>query len=669
MKLPSARALNQLRQTDETWQVAIARLHIRVKLPDGTPGQPYGIFVISLDEDLMLNVDMTESAPAPDQVLEIIFKAMRKPPKNAGPARRPQTIGLPDRVLVDALAAQLAEIDVAPIEQQPPEEFQEVIQMFEKQFGGDEPEHPGLLTVKGATPEFIGSLFAAAADFYRAEPWVHLDNYQIIALRQPAERDFHFTSIMGNGGVEYGLALYRTWADAEHFFAGADDPLDALPESGARSLFFDEVELLPLEDVEAIQQYGWEIANEQAYPMPVVFDKKNGVQRPDLMELRWYEAALRAIPIFVRDYLKPDGQGDYQPIAASIEVPTHAGPIKVEVKYPAGEIRRDTQPAQENDWEDFDEDVEETEEPPYFDRRAMEGTLFKTITEEFGEVPGSGNPDLDRAQQIMYQAWDETNPGKRLTLAHQALATSPDCADAYVLLAEEEADTVGRALELYQQGVAAGERALGKEYFEENVGMFWGILETRPYMRAREGLASTLWHLNRKDEAIEHYLEMLRLNEGDNQGVRYMLADLLLLTNRYDDLAGLLHRYEDEASAVWLYTRALLNFHLEGKSAKADKALKVALKENRHVPDYLIGKKRIPNRLPAYMGLGDDDEAVHYAASHLNYWRREPGAIEWLTESLKAPAVPKKKKPAAAASAKKTKPAAAASAKKKPKSK
>jgi hypothetical protein len=546
----------------------------------------------------------------------------------------------------------LAEINVTPIEQQPPEGFQEVIQMFEEQFGGDEPEQPGLLMVKGAMPELIGSLFAAAAEFYRAEPWVHLDNYQIIALRQPAERDFHFTSVMGNGGVEYGLALYRTWADAEHFFAGHDNPMDAMPASGARSLFFDEVELLPLADMEAIQQYGWEIANEQAYPMPVVFDKKNGVQRPDLMELRWYEAALRAIPIFVRDYLKPDGQGDYQPIAASIEVPTHAGPIKVEVKYPAGVIRREIQPVQENDWEDLDEDAEETEEPPYFDRRAMEGTLFKTIAEKFGEEPGAGSPELDRAQQLMYQAWDETNPGKRLTLAHEALATSPDCADAYVLLAEEEADSVGRALELYQQGVAAGERAFGPEYFEENAGMFWGILETRPYMRAREGLASSLWHLNRKDEAIDHYFEMLRLNANDNQGVRYLLTDLLLLTNRYDDLAGLLKRYAGEASAVWLYTRALLNFHSEGKSAKADKALSAALKQNRHVPDYLLGKKRIPNRLPDYMGLGDDDEAVHYAASHLNYWRREPGAVEWLSETLKAPVVPKKTKPTPAAAKK-----------------
>lgn len=44
----------------------------------------------------------------------------------------------------------------------------------------------------------------------------------------------------------------------------------------------------------------------------------------------------------------------------------------------------------------------------------------------------------------------------------------------------------------------------------------------------------------------------------------------------------------------------------------------------------LTGKKRIPNRLPDYIGIGDDAEAVVYAAHHLNYWRRTPGAIEWL---------------------------------------
>ena len=41
--------------------------------------------------------------------------------------------------------------------------------------------------------------------------------------------------------------------------------------------------------------------------------------------------------------------------------------------------------------------------------------------------------------------------------------------------------------------MAAGERALGPETYQRDVGHFWGLLETRPYMR--EGTPSTalLW--------------------------------------------------------------------------------------------------------------------------------------------------------------------------------
>ena len=105
----------------------------------------------------------------------------------------------------------------------------------------------------------------------------------------------------------------------------------------------------------------------------------------------------------------------------------------------------------------------------------------------------------------MYQAWEERNPAKRIALAHDALVLSADCADAYVLLAEEESPTLRDALVYWQDGVAAGERALGPEYFRDNAGHFWGLLETRGYMRARIGLASTLWRLNRKEESLEHY--------------------------------------------------------------------------------------------------------------------------------------------------------------------
>lgn len=123
---------------------------------------------------------------------------------------------------------------------------------------------------------------------------------------------------------------------------------------------------------------------------------------------------------------------------------------------------------------------------------------------------------LKRAQDKMYEAWEARNRKTRVRLAREALARSPDCADAYVLLAEETARLPAEALKLYEEGMRAGERALGAEMLTEEAGHFWGILETRPYMRARAGVAECLWELGETEHAIIHYRELLRLNPNDN---------------------------------------------------------------------------------------------------------------------------------------------------------
>ena len=95
--------------------------------------------------------------------------------------------------------------------------------------------------------------------------------------------------------------------------------------------------------------------------------------------------------------------------------------------------------------------------------------------------------------ELVYDAYEQSDPSKRISMAREALKIAPDCAQAYVLLAEDDAKTPQEALHYYEQGVAAGERAMEPGEFEELTGDFWEVIETRPYMRAREGLASTLW--------------------------------------------------------------------------------------------------------------------------------------------------------------------------------
>jgi tetratricopeptide (TPR) repeat protein len=228
-------------------------------------------------------------------------------------------------------------------------------------------------------------------------------------------------------------------------------------------------------------------------------------------------------------------------------------------------------------------------------------------------------------------------PGRRrILLARKALEIWSDCADAYVLLGRCAA-TPADAHALFAHGVAAGERALGPDIFRDHAGHFWGLFETRPYMRAREWFAESLWTLGRGEEAVEHFEDMLRLNPEDNQGVRYRLADLLLSLARHDSLAELLDRYKDDDLAHWSYTRTLLAFRLEGDSTEALRHLRQALRANSHVPKFLLGLKPLPLEEPSLFSPGREDEAALYAASAIDLWRNTPGALEWLKRRTSGP--------------------------------
>lgn len=272
---------------------------------------------------------------------------------------------------------------------------------------------------------------------------------------------------------------------------------------------------------------------------------------------------------------------------------------------------------------------------------ALEGQQFESIdtAQAFlqaqlakgGFSPGkkkSATP-LEMAQDIMYDAWNSKGK-QRIDLAYKALSVSKDCADAYVLLAEEAAADRGEAIRFLEEGVRAGERALGERMFTDEAGHFWGILETRPYMRARFDLAHLLRIAGKRGEAISHMQDLLRLNPGDNQGVRHELAVCLLEEGNADALGKLLDEYPDDYSAVWFYSRALLKYRQEGRTPAADACLVKALEQNRFVPLYLLGKKSFPARSPEYIRIGDPTEAVVYALDSARAWQETPGALLWM---------------------------------------
>lgn len=235
-----------------------------------------------------------------------------------------------------------------------------------------------------------------------------------------------------------------------------------------------------------------------------------------------------------------------------------------------------------------------------------------------------------RSQDLVFEAYEQpVSKGKKLV--KQALELDPNNADAYNYLASTEKD-IDKAIVMFEKAIKAGEKTLGKKFFKEEKGYFWGMLETRPYMRAKAGLADCLYAKKEVDKAIDIYEEMLELNPNDNQGIRYLLSTLLLSKDDLTKFELFIKNSEDEDCAVWNYNNALYSFKRLGRTAKTEKILKDAYKSNEFVIDYMLGVKNMPDEQPQYIGRGDENEAISYVNGSWIIWNKTEGAFDWLYE-------------------------------------
>jgi len=257
------------------------------------------------------------------------------------------------------------------------------------------------------------------------------------------------------------------------------------------------------------------------------------------------------------------------------------------------------------------------------------GRTIDDIDDEFEEM--GGRSEKDKAQDLVFDAMEASNSKERLRLIKEAMELYPHMPDAWIMMAEEKSETPEDALSYFERAVSAGEEDLGKKFIQENEGHFWGLHETRPYMRAKASLADTLWELGREEEAIAHHRDCLRLNPNDNQGLRDILLTCLLIRNDLDEAEKLIKRYKDDYGAMHAFNKALFLFKKYGhESKRAAKQLAEAITTNAYVPKCLLGKLKIPVELPDSYSYGSKEEAVIYVKETERAWKGTPGALEWL---------------------------------------
>lgn len=500
------------------------------------------------------------------------------------------------------------------------------------------PVIPGTLAAGGITLEQLRSFAAGAAAFYEAAPWRELSDRDLISVTSPkAPAGLKHLSVLGAGGQVYGMGFYARPSDMWDIQRAPDPETHMTARRGiVWQMAFGPMMELPFDDLDLWAAHALPLAGPRAYPCLVGYRGGREVVRPSAKQLEYVEGLLRALAATTPEQMD-SGQWSVQVQTAT------AGAVEYRLSMP--DLLKPPGPGEMSD-RGFE-----------FSMRAMEGAhsqAQRLIDQEGLEDPREINEALNRnltgqradevrypprnpleaAQDLCYQAFGSFGR-RQLQLARQALAISPDCADAYVILGEFESDPA-RALQWYRLGVEAGERALGPKCFEEQAGNFWGILETRPYMRARHGLAQTLQEMGQEEEAVGHYRELLRLNPGDNQGVRYLYLPLLLKLGKDLEAATYMKNAPEEGSAAEAYTRALLAFRLGGDTPTARKELQGAMDINPDVPYFLITGE-IPEVLPTLYSPGSIEEAVIAAEDLWEPYYATAGAIEWLMRNVPPP--------------------------------
>jgi len=249
----------------------------------------------------------------------------------------------------------------------------------------------------------------------------------------------------------------------------------------------------------------------------------------------------------------------------------------------------------------------------------------------------------DQAQEIMYGAMEHVHhdPDRTAKMCRQALDIYPDCVDAIHMLADIESRWQRDFIVGLKKAIEAGRRDLGKDFFRENEGHFWGIIESRPFMRAMGAYAQILAENEfTQDEAIVAHEEMLKLNPNDNQGVRYGLLGCYLARKRYHNARVLLDEY-DEASTVFLWGGVLLDFATRDELT-ASQTLRSAREANPHVEEYFLPRKRMPETSQGHYSPGEESEALVCAKLLHNAWKAHSPARKWLKQMCQTPpATPK----------------------------
>jgi tetratricopeptide (TPR) repeat protein len=225
------------------------------------------------------------------------------------------------------------------------------------------------------------------------------------------------------------------------------------------------------------------------------------------------------------------------------------------------------------------------------------------------------------AQELAFRAMETHRVGEAEVLARQALVMDRHCIDAQVVVAQTEARSAHELVLRLKSIIRRAESQLGVRRLSYFQGQLWGLLEARPYLRARLALAEAYEEAGEYSQAIPALENILKLNEPDNQGIRFHLLRCHLANDDLQAAGALLKGFKHEHSAfvAWATVLARVRAH-SGKGMET--AFANAKKVNPYFAEFLRGR-RLPSRRPGFPRPGSPEEAAAAIRFFSRTWRQD----------------------------------------------
>lgn len=171
--------------------------------------------------------------------------------------------------------------------------------------------------------------------------------------------------------------------------------------------------------------------------------------------------------------------------------------------------------------------------------------------------------------------------GEAIDFLNKALELEPDNLDAQVRLLEVSSNTFEEEIEKLSQKIEEVKLKYKDEY-ENSVGEFYMVFNTRPIIRLYYSLLADYIQCNMLRKAVSIAEEIIRLNENDNMVARHHLIQLYAYFEEEEKALELTEKYSHDGftESQFLLSLAII-YYKKCDYAKSEEYIKQLNKENK----------------------------------------------------------------------------------------